>query len=347
MGTAGARQRFKLLDWHHHNLKQENLFLKKRYDTFPRTHRTVESPPGFYGIQSFLVSLLPKGAGRPPQPRWIHQRMTASSQDARGCALVEHSITQISSNAALPLEASCISPDTSWEHISLQENAGEPPVVHEGNALHLCCHVWQTWPAFIILLHVAPGAAQVSKALLICGVELSEAVGNGQCCCAACKILEYYLVTHDRKNQPGRCGSPAALVYKVCVLACHQHPVKEQPQYQPCCETIHTYFGNEKIALISMAIYRSVHHGSKQKGWLAYCHCEAHKIWLQIPQTWELNYYHKTGLFLCAFGDWSSTACASHSFSCCKASRRKSMRWVTTCGHTVLWWCKGKHSSAG
>lgn len=29
VGTVGARRRFKLLDCHHHNLKQENLFKKK------------------------------------------------------------------------------------------------------------------------------------------------------------------------------------------------------------------------------------------------------------------------------------------------------------------------------
>lgn len=56
-----------------------------------------------------------------------------------------------------PLEASCIPPDTPGDHISLQENASEPLVVHEGNVLHGFCHVQQTWPALWFCCMWPPG----------------------------------------------------------------------------------------------------------------------------------------------------------------------------------------------
>lgn len=83
--------------------KTRKFIKKKRYDTFPWTHRTAESSPGFYGIQGLLVSLLPKGTGRPPTAQ-----VGSPAHDCfcSGCtrpcrALVECSVTQISLNAAI------------------------------------------------------------------------------------------------------------------------------------------------------------------------------------------------------------------------------------------------------
>lgn len=63
-------------------IETRKFILKKRYDTFPWTHGTVEGPPGFCGIQGLFVILLPKGTGR-----WVHQCTTAASQDATGWAM--------------------------------------------------------------------------------------------------------------------------------------------------------------------------------------------------------------------------------------------------------------------
>ena len=47
--------------------------------TFPWTHRTVGSPQSFCGIRGRLVVFLLKDTGGPPQSRWAHQDLSASS----------------------------------------------------------------------------------------------------------------------------------------------------------------------------------------------------------------------------------------------------------------------------
>lgn len=106
--------------------------------------------------------------------------MTAPAQDAPGVTRpwgVQRHPGLLKSSPLLQSQAAF--PQTlPGSTLPTQENASEPLVVHEGNALHRSRHVPQTRPAFITLLHVAPGAVEVSKTLPSCGAEPSKAVGH-------------------------------------------------------------------------------------------------------------------------------------------------------------------------
>lgn len=143
--------------------------------------------------------------------------MTAPAQDAPGVTRpwgVQRHPSLLKSSPLLQSQAAF--PQTlPGSTLPTQENASEPLVVHEGNALHRSRHVPQTRPAFITLLHVAPGAVEVSKTLPSCGAEPSKAVGHWQCCYVACETLEYFprfvsrrVTRHSAREQP--LASPAA-----------------------------------------------------------------------------------------------------------------------------------------